>query len=259
MDQLNPSYPKVRWHSADLNARCLSPSGYYWIREAWGHTSSDASGGGPCRHATSVALTADLTRTWAVAIWGTLPDEEGVAASHPLQYGICRNRVHTVCAEVILDLLEHAHRERATGVPAGAAKALNQMPLRLLQHSLRVRGQHTEHPFWFPRAIPHHSDALLHKAVFAASRDMVLQYTPPGPSQAQLIIAGRDSHLDLRPPSMQTVSTVAQQAQLDHALMHRGHMPLGAAHAMAYVHAWELSAAATNHCALQARDGHTPV
>ena len=58
---------------------------------------------------------------------------------------------------------------------------------------------------------------------------------------------------------MRTLSTVAQQAQLDHALTHRGHTPLGAAHATAYVHARDLTAAATNHGALSARDGHTPV
>ena len=47
MDQLTHSHPDVRWHSTDLNAGWLSPTGYYWIPEAWGHTSSDASGGGP--------------------------------------------------------------------------------------------------------------------------------------------------------------------------------------------------------------------
>ena len=45
----------------------------------------------------------------------------------------------------------------------------------------------------------------------------------------------------------------------DHALTHRGHTPLGAAHATAYVHARDLTAAATNRRALRARDGHTPV
>ena len=117
VDQLTPSHPDVRWHSADLNAGWLSPGGYYWIPEAWGHTSSDASGGGPCKHATSVALAADLTRTWAVAISGTVPDGEGVAASLPLQYGAHRPWVHTVDAEVILHLLRHADRERTTGFP----------------------------------------------------------------------------------------------------------------------------------------------
>ena len=68
VDQLTPSHPDVRWHFANLNAVWLSPTGYYWIPEAWGHTSSDASGGGPYRHATSVALAADLNRRWAVAI-----------------------------------------------------------------------------------------------------------------------------------------------------------------------------------------------
>ena len=87
VDQLTPRHPDVRRHSADPNAGWLSPTGYYWIPAAWGHTSSDASGGGPCKHTTSVALAADLTRTWAVAISGTVPDGEGVAASLPLQYG----------------------------------------------------------------------------------------------------------------------------------------------------------------------------
>ena len=87
VDGLTPSNPDVRWHSADLNAGWLSPTGYYWIPEASGHTYSDASGGGACKHATGVALAADLTRTWAVSISGTLPDGEGVATSLPLQYG----------------------------------------------------------------------------------------------------------------------------------------------------------------------------
>ena len=200
VDQLTPSHPDVRWHSADLNAGWLSPTGYYWIPEAWGHTSSAASGGGPCKHATSVALVADLTRTWAVAISGTVPHGEGVAASLPLQYGAHRPWVHTVDAEVILHVLRHADRERTTGVPAGAAKVVNQMPLRWLRDSLCARGQHARHPFWYVRATSHHSDALLHKADWAASQDTVLQNTPPDPGHAQLIVAGRDGHLDLRPP-----------------------------------------------------------
>ena len=89
VDQLTHSHPDVRWHSTDLNAGWLSPTGYYWIPEAWGHTSSDASGGGPCKHATSVALAADLTRTWAVAISGTVPDGEGWPPPSPY------NTVHT--------------------------------------------------------------------------------------------------------------------------------------------------------------------
>ena len=175
MDQLTPSHPDVRWHSADLNAGWLSPTGYYWIPEAWGHTSSDASGGGPCKHATSVALTADLTRTWAVAISGTVPDGEAVAASLPLQH-YARPWVHTVDAEVILHLLRHADRERTTGVPAGVAKVANQMPLRWLRDGLRARG--------YVRATSHHSEALLHKVYWAVSQDTVLQNTPPGPSHA---------------------------------------------------------------------------
>ena len=259
VNQLTPSQPNVQWHSADLNARWLSPNGYYWIPEAWGHTSSDASGGGPCKHTTSVALAANLTRTWTVAIWGTVPDREGVAASLSLQYGAHRPRVHTGDAEVIFHLLQHADRERTTGVPAGAARVVNQMPLRWLRHGLRARGQHAGHPFWYVRATSHHSDTLLHKADWAASQDTVLQNTPPGCSHAQLIVAGHDGHLDLRPPTMRTLGEIAQRAQRDHALTHRGHTPMGAAHATAYVHARDLTTAATNQRALRARDGHTPV
>ena len=138
MDQLTLSHLDVPWHSGDLNAGWLSPTGYYWIPEAWGHTSSDASGGGPCKHATSVALATDLTCTWAVAISGTVPDGEGLAASLPLQYGAHRPWVHTVDAEVILHLLRHADREPTTGVPAGAAKVFSQMPLRWLRDGLRA-------------------------------------------------------------------------------------------------------------------------
>ena len=109
------------------------------------------------------------------------------------------------------------------------------------------------------RATSHHSDALLHKADWAASQDTVLQNTPPNPGHAKLIVAGRDGHLDLRPPTMRVLGEVAQRAQTDHALTHRGHTPLGAAHATAYVHARDLTATATNRRALRARDGHTPV
>ena len=52
---------------------------------------------------------------------------------------------------------------------------------------------------------------------------------------------------------------IVQRAQADHALTHRGHTLLGAAHATAYVHAGDLTATATNFRALRARDGHTPV
>ena len=41
--------------------------------------------------------------------------------------------------------------------------------------------------------------------------------------------------------------------------MRRGRTPLGAAHATAYVHATDLTAAATNHQALRPRHGHMPV
>ena len=180
VDHLTSGHPDVRWHSADLNAGCLSPSGYYWIPEALDHTSSDVSEGRPCRHATSQP--ANLTRTWAVFISGTVPDGEGVAASLPLQYGIHRPWVRTVDAEVILSLMRHADRERATGVPAGAANVVNQKPLQWLQDSLRVRGQHTKHPLSFARATSQHSDALLHKADWEASQDTVLQNTPRVPA-----------------------------------------------------------------------------
>ena len=130
VDGLTTGHRDVRWHSADLNAGWFSPKGYYWIQEAWGQTSSDASGGGPCRQATSVAHPADLTHTcltWAEAISGTVPDGEDVAAYPPLQYGVHRPWVHTVDAEVIFHLLRHADHGQATRVPAGAAKAVNQM------------------------------------------------------------------------------------------------------------------------------------
>ena len=93
----------------------------------------------------------------------------------------------------------------------------------------------------------------------AASQDTVLLNTPPGPSHAQLIIAVDDGHLDLRPPTMRTLGAIAQRAQAHHALTHRGHTPLGAANASVYVHTRDLTATATNHRALRARDGHTPV
>ena len=220
VDQLTPSHPDIRWHSADLNAGWLSLTRYYWILEAWGHTSSEASGGGPCKHTPSVALAADLTRTWVVAISGTVPDGEGVAASLSLQYGAHRPWVHNVNAEVILHLLRHADRERTMGVPGGAAKVVNQMPLRWLQNGLCARGRHAGHPFWYVRATSHHSDALLHKADWTASQDTVLQNTLPDPSHAQLIVASHDGHLDLRFPTMQTLGEVAQRAQTDHALTH---------------------------------------
>ena len=160
--------------------------------------------------------------------------------------------------EVILHLLRHADCERTTGVPAGAAKVVNQMPLRWLRDGLCARGRKAGHPFWYVRATSHHSNALLHKVDWAASQDTVLQNTPPDPGQAQLIVPGRDGHLDLQPPTMRTLGKVAQRAHTDHALTHRGHTPLRTAHATAYVHARDLTATATNRRALRARDGHTP-
>ena len=58
---------------------------------------------------------------------------------------------------------------------------------------------------------------------------------------------------------MRALGEVAQRAQTEHAPTHRGHTPLGAAHATAYVHDRDLTATATNRRALRARDGHTPV
>ena len=122
VDQLTPSNPNVSWHSAALNAGWLSPTGYYWIPEAWGHMSSDASGGGPCRHATSIALAADLTRTWAVAISGTVLDGEGVAGSLPLQYGIHRPCVYKVDTEVFLPSSAARGSRAGHGGPCGRGK-----------------------------------------------------------------------------------------------------------------------------------------
>ena len=153
-------------------------------------------------------------------------------------------------AKVILYLLRHADRERTTGVSAGTAKEVNLMPLQWLQDRSRVRGHHTEHPFWLAQATSHPSDALLHTTDWAASQDTVLQNTLPGCSQAQLIIAGSGGHLDLRPRTMQALGAVAQCAQLDHTSTQRGHTPLGPVHATAYVHAQNLTAVATNHRAL---------
>ena len=187
------------------------------------------------------------------------PTGRGLTASPPLLYGIHRPWVHTVDAQVILHLLRHADHERTTGVPAGAVKAVIVMPLQWLQDDLRVRGQDTEHLFWFARATSHHSDALLRKADWAASQDTVLRYTPPGPGHAQLIVASSDGHLDLRPPTMQTFGAVAQQAQRGQASTHRGHTRVGTAHATVYVHSRDLTAAATNHRALRARDRHALV
>ena len=259
VDQLVPTHPDVRWHSAPLNAGWLNPTGYYWIPEAWGHTSSDTSGGGPCRHITGMALVADLTRKWAVTIPGTMPDGEGVAACPPLQYGRQRPWVHTVDAEVLLHFLQHADHERTMGVPAGAAKVVYQLPLTWLCERLNSRGLHPEHPFWFAHATPHHSDALLHKADWAASQDTVLQNTPPGCSHSQLIVAGDDGHLELRPPTMRSLGEVAQRAQRDHTSTHREHTPLGMAHATDLVHVRDLITTTTNHRALRARDGRMPV
>ena len=201
--------PNVRWGSNALNAGWLSPTGYYWTRVTWGNTSSDASGGGPCRQTTSVALAADVARTWAMDIPGTVPDGEGVAASFSLQYSTHRpwtRKPYSTSGET-------QTTKRPTAVLAGAVKAVNQMPLNWLQDSMRLRGQPTSH----------HSDELLHKADRAASQDTVLQNTPSSPCYAELIVAGSDGHFELQPPTMRTLGTVAQQAQLGHAWTHRGH------------------------------------
>ena len=137
-----PGHPDVKCYSATVKAGSLSPTTYYWIPEAWGNTSSWASGGGPCRHATSVALTADLARTWAVAHPGTLPDGEVLAVSLPLQYGIHRPWVYTVDAEVIPHLLWHLDHERTTGVAAGTmSRFLSQSPRAARSHSVKPEAQ----------------------------------------------------------------------------------------------------------------------
>ena len=131
VDPLTPSHPDVRWHSFGLNA-------------GWGHTSSDASRGGSCRHASGVPLAANLTRTWSEAISGTVPDGEGLVASLPLQYGVHRRWIHTVDAEVILH----------TGVPAGAAKLVNQMPPRWLQDACTRQSNTPSTHFGLPKPPP---------------------------------------------------------------------------------------------------------
>ena len=153
------------------------------------------------------------------------PNGEGVAGSLPLRYGTQRPWVHSVNAEVILHLLRHADHKRTTGVPARAAKAVNQMPLKWLQDGLRLCEEHTEHRFWFARATSEHSSTLLHKADWAASGDTVLQNTPSGPDHAQLIVASSDGKPELQPPAMQMLGTVAQQAQLGQVLTHGEHTP----------------------------------
>ena len=45
----------------------------------------------------------------------------------------------------------------------------------------RARTTHRARILVFLRAISHHSDALLHKADWAASQDTFLQHTLPGP------------------------------------------------------------------------------
>ena len=247
MDQLTPGHPDVRWHPAALNAGWLSPTGYYWIPEACSHTSFDASGGGPCRHADSVALAAIPTCTWAVAILGTVPDGEGMAASLPLQYGTHRTWVHTVVAEVILHLLQHADRERATGVPRARQRRSTRCSCSGLRTARACAGTTSSTHSGLPGRSP------------TTETRCCTKRTGWHPSQIQLIIADHDGHLDLRPPTMQTLGAVAQQAQLNHALTHRGHTPLGTAHTTVHVHNQDLTAAATKHQALRARDGQIPV
>ena len=40
MDQLTLAHPNIQWHSVAVNAGWFSPTGYYWIPDASGHTSS---------------------------------------------------------------------------------------------------------------------------------------------------------------------------------------------------------------------------
>ena len=152
-----------------------------------------------------------------------------MAASLPLHYGAHRPWVHTVDAEVILHLLPARRSRATTGVPAGAAKVVNQMPLRWLRDGLCARGQHagtrsgTSEP---PRTTV---TPYCTRRTGRRPRTPSCRTRPPDPGHAQLIVAGRDGHLDLRPPTMRVLGEVAQRAQTDHALTHRGHTPLGAA------------------------------
>ena len=181
------------------------------------------------------------------------------AASLPLQYGANRLCVHTVDAKVILQLLRHADNQRAAGVPAGTPKAVNQLLLKWLKEGLRLRERQTEHSLWLALATSHHSDALLHKANWAASQETVLQKVPLGASHAQLTVACDNGHVQLRQRTMRMLGAAAQAAQHSHASTHRGHTPLGRGYASAHVHAQDLTVAAANHQNLVARDGHTPV
>ena len=141
----------------------------------------------------------------------------------------------------------------ATGVPARPAKAVNELPVKRLKDGLSVRGQHTAHPFWFARETSHHSTSLLHKADWAASQDTLLQNVRPGPSHRKLTVSGDVGHLELWRPTMRTLGAVSQRAQHSHAPTQGGHMPLGTAHASAYIHAWYVTAAPNNQLALRSR------
>ena len=83
VDQLIPANPDVRWHSRPLNSGWLHRTRYYGIPDAWGHTSFDASGGGPCRHTPGLSFAAHLTRTWAVTMPSTVHDREGWGPPYP--------------------------------------------------------------------------------------------------------------------------------------------------------------------------------
>ena len=170
------------WHYTPLNAGSLNPTGYCWIPESLGQGTSNASGVGSCKHATGMALPANLSRTCAVAIPGTVPNGDKMAASLPLHYRTQRPSVHTVHSEVIPYLLQHLDHKKTTGAPTGVATVVEQLPLQWLKEGLNTRWQHAQYPFWFARATSDHSDALLHKADWAASQDTALKNTPPGPS-----------------------------------------------------------------------------
>ena len=143
-----------------------------------------------------------------------------VAAFLPLQYGTHRPWVHGVDAEVLLHLLRHAVPERTTGVTAGAARAVNQMPQKWLQDGWRVREQHTEHPFWFAGTTSDNRDAVLHKADWAASQDTILQNTPPDPTTPSSLSQALTTTSSYGPPPMRTPSSVTQQELLGHVSTH---------------------------------------
>ena len=145
------------------------PHKYHWILEAWGHTFSKASGGGPCRQATNIALGADLSRMWVLAIPGTVPDGEGLAASIPPLYGIHGLWVHTVDAQVILHLLQHADCKRTRGVPRAQRRRSTRWPCSGFRTACACANDTLSTHSGLPGPHPTTATRSLHKADWAAS------------------------------------------------------------------------------------------